>query len=464
MENKADLENALSRLKTIEGKYNKTSRYYKGEHDLAFATDKFKNAFGSLFREFALNLCPAVCDAPKDKLRITNFQIESGDESIQTLAWQIWQNNRMAVRAAEVHKEALLNGDAYVIVWSDPDGRVTIYPQKASKCTVFYDEETPGKILWAAKTWAIKDTSPKAQPTDTLTRLNLYYPDRIERYVSKKASKALPTRAEEMQEFTPEDGSSVTPNPYGVVPVFHFGNNADIGSFGSSELDSVIPIQNALNKSVLDMMVAMEFAAFRQRWASGIEIEHDAEGNAIPPFTAGVERLWTTDSTEAKFGDFDSSDLKQFLGVKRSFAEDIASVSGTPIYYLLAIAGDFPSGEALKKSETRFLNKVQNRMETFGSIWEDVMQFGLLIEGKKDIRLFTEWQEPAPVSERELLDNIVVKKEGIGISEKQALIEAGYGEADIERMANEKAADAETAADRFNAGNIEPIEPIDTEL
>jgi hypothetical protein len=32
-----------------------------------------ENAFGSLFREFALNLCPAVVDAVREKLKITSF-------------------------------------------------------------------------------------------------------------------------------------------------------------------------------------------------------------------------------------------------------------------------------------------------------------------------------------------------------------------------------------------------------
>jgi hypothetical protein len=61
----------------------------------------------------------------------------------------------------------------------------------------------------------------------------------------------------------------VVPNPYGVVPVFHFANNADLGMTGRSELEAAMPVQDGLNKSVLDMLVAMEFSAYRQRWAAG---------------------------------------------------------------------------------------------------------------------------------------------------------------------------------------------------
>ena len=443
MQNEADIKKALEQLKENVTKYDKTIRYYAGDHDLAFATDKFKNAFGSLFREFALNLCPAVCDAVRDKLKISNFQIEEGNDALPKEAWKIWQQNRMGVRSGEVHKEAVKNGDAYVIVWVNPnnDKQVTIYPQKSSNCTVFYDEETPGKILWAAKIW---------QTTDKKSRLNLYYPDRIERYISaQKTANGLP----EANALIPvPDGEPVITNPYGIVPVFHFANNSDIGSFGDSELKSAMPVQDALNKSVLDMLVAMEFASYRQRWASGIEIDYDDNGKPIPPFTAGIERLWLTENPEAKFGDFEAANLEQFLKVKADFRMDMACVTGTPLYYFMLTSGDAPSGESLKKAETRFINKVQDRQESFGQVWEDVISFALLIEGKKDVRLFADWEDAAPISETEKLNNIVIKKE-IGISDEQALIEAGYGEADIAKMLEAQQVKVDAAINNFNAGN-----------
>ncbi len=432
MQNEADIKKALAQLKANETKYAKTTRYYKGEHDLAFASQKFKNAFGSLFREFALNLCPAVCDAVRDKLKVENFQVEEGADNLPKEVWKLWKDNRMGKRSGEVHKEAVKNGDAYVIVWVDPNKKVTIYPQKAMNCTVLYDEETPGKILWAAKTW----TTPAPE---SKTRLNLYYPDRIERYISQqKTGDSLP-EANGLISFSDDGENSSITNPYGIVPVFHFANNSDIGSFGESELASAMPIQDALNKSVLDMLVAMEFASYRQRWASGIEIEFDDDGNAIPPYTAGIERLWISESPEAKFGDFEAANLEQFLKVKSDFRIDMACVTGTPLYYFMLTSGDAPSGESLKKAETRFINKVRDRQESFGQVWEDVMAFALLLEGKKDVRLFADWEDPSPLSEKEKLENVVIKQE-IGISDEQALIEAGYGESDIAKMLEAKQA------------------------
>ena len=251
--------------------------------------------------------------------RSANSASNTGGGSLSTDAWRIWQTNRMGRRSGEVHKEAVKNGDAYVIVWPNARGEVTIYPNKAGMCTAVYDEETPGRVLWAAKHWRTQDKR---------VRLNLFYPDRIEKYISQGASENTLPDAKEFIAFGESEVQSprskvegsksrrvagdtaagsaalhVIPNPYGIVPVFHFANNADIGAAGLSELEAAMPVQDALNKSVLDMLVAMEFASYRQRWAAGIEIEYGEDGQPIPPFKAGVDHLWITENQDAKFGD-----------------------------------------------------------------------------------------------------------------------------------------------------------------
>jgi len=447
-----DIDKAARYLRENRSRYTETENYYDGDQDLAFASDKFKNAFGSLFREFSLNLCPAVVDAVKDKLVITGFRAESGGENIPEDAWKIWQQNRMGKRSGEIHKEAVKNGDAYAIVWPDPTGRVTIYPQRAGMCMVEYDEETPGRIVWAAKYW---------RRLDDRHRVNMFYGDRVEKYISRPERSATRDARPDpetikYEPFTEDKGGEVIPNPYGVVPVFHFANNADLGSLGRSELKDVISVQDALNKSVLDMLVAMEFSAFRQRWISGIEIEYDNEGQPIAPFKSGAERLWITESAETKFGDFAASELSQFLGVKDSFRIDFASVSGTPLYYFMQTGANFPqSGESYRRAETRFVNKIRDRQEAFGNVWEDLMQFALRMDGKgNDVRLYAEWEDAAKLSETEELANLLVKKD-LGVSDEQLLTEAGYGAADIKAMLKAKAEQREAMVRSFNRGEEE---------
>jgi hypothetical protein len=444
------IEQALTDFRDRASRYERTERYYNGEHDLKFATEKFENTFGTLFREFALNLCPVVCDAVRDKLRITGFSVESGrrnagslpasDQNEDTQAGslrsdtrRIWHRNRMSTRSGEVHKEVLKTGDAFVIVWPDAQGLARIHPNRAANISVTYDEDAQGLISRAAKIW---------HTADKRVRLNLFYPDRIERYISKEKSEGPIPEASGFVPFVQGARFSVSPaakkqaeactlnNPYGVVPIFHFANNADLGNLGRSELEAAIPVQDGLNKSVLDMLVAMEFSAFRQRWAAGIEVDYDAEGKAVQPYSAGVEKLWVAGDPNARFGDFEAADLDQFLKVKDSFRVDIASVTGTPLHYFLQQAREFASGESLKQSGTRFLAKVRDRQESFGQVWADAMSFALRIEGDPGTQLLTEWEDPSPMTERERLENLLLKRQ-LGLPVEHALIEAGYGVADV---------------------------------
>jgi hypothetical protein len=407
-----------------------------------------------------MNLCPAICDAVRDKLRIAGFSVNAGPgaavlsatsaELVEAVPPQaavqagslrsdidrIWFRNRMQQRAGEIHKEALKNGDAYAIVWFDPNGEVTIYLQRAANVVVTYDEERPGSILWAAKYW---------RTPDKRTRLNIFYPDRIERFVTKSESEAgLPDAKQFVGVGSPaasrlQAGSlrsdELVPNPFGVVPVFHFANNADVGCHGLSELAAAIPIQDGLNKSILDMLVAMEFSAFRQRWVAGIEVDNDPDtGEAKQPFKSGVDQLWVSSDPGTTFGDFNTSNLDQFLKVKDSFRVDMASVTGTPLHYFLQTSRGFASGEALKQNETRFLAKVGDRQVSFGQTWAELMSFALRLAGQGNgVELITNWDDPSPTSEKDVLENILLKKQ-IGVSTDQLLRETGYGEVDVRKM------------------------------
>jgi hypothetical protein len=126
--------------------YTLFAQYYVGNHRLAYASEKFRNAFGRLFAAFADNQCSRVVDILADRLNITGFQCcddpldpnATPDDALAAWAWtNLWEQNRMTRKAGEVHQEALRCGDAYVIVWPNSAGRPIIHPQPAAsaRCT-----------------------------------------------------------------------------------------------------------------------------------------------------------------------------------------------------------------------------------------------------------------------------------------------------------------------------------------
>jgi hypothetical protein len=111
--------------------------YYAGKHPLAFATPKFSEAFGPLFKTFASNWCGLVVDVPRQRLRPTGFRF--GDGPGDADAWAIWQRNSLDAGSLLLHTEALIAGRAYAIVWADGAGRPRITrsrPASASPCAI----------------------------------------------------------------------------------------------------------------------------------------------------------------------------------------------------------------------------------------------------------------------------------------------------------------------------------------
>jgi hypothetical protein len=413
------IKEGLTELRKRQVGYRKYQRYYDGNHDLAYSTKKFLTVFGELFKTFSDNLIPTAVNGIADNLQVQNFTVQTGESSLSEKALEIWEANFMEQRSNELHREVLLKGDAYAIVWLDENGKAVIYPNKADNCIVGYDSENPGKRLWAIKTWK----------EGKKTRLNLFLPDEVIKYESG-------FHGINGTKFNKIDSIE---NTFGSVPVFHFTNQASVGEAGTSEVEPLIPLNDALNKMVLDMLVASEFGAFRQRWATGIEITYGTDGKPINPFTAGAEGIWATTAKDAKFGDFQVTDLEQFIRVQESFRAEIARVASIPLHYLMLQSGNFASGRALQTAEKRFTIKMKMLQLAFGAMWAKVMCSALEMCGcDKGVRLFTQWDDVTSVSENETLSNLRLKHEGLEIPLQQIWKEAGYGAEDIRVMLEQR--------------------------
>ena len=149
--------------------------------------------------------------------------------------------------------------------------------------------------------------------------------------------------------------------------------------------------QDAINKYRADALVASEFAAFRQRWAIGIDIPVDPEtGRPIEPFKPAVDRLWTfprpdpEDPNQAfpQVGEFAATDLEPYKLMIETEVGHISSISRIPYHFFLGQPQAIPpSGESLKSSEAGLVRKVGRIALHLGEGWEEVMRLCLLAMG-----------------------------------------------------------------------------------
>jgi hypothetical protein len=129
-----DIKLAVEQLSGRGNTYKRFYDYYAGEHTLNFSSEKFRNKFGKQLQTLKENLCRTVVRAPASRLEAIGFT--AGNEDIQKNAWEIWKRNQLPRNSGKVHRESFKTGDAYVIVWPDPQGKqVRIYPQLAGSMT-----------------------------------------------------------------------------------------------------------------------------------------------------------------------------------------------------------------------------------------------------------------------------------------------------------------------------------------
>ena len=442
----SDIKSALERIRANAFKYKEFYDYYGGKHQLNFASDKFINKFGRRLQKLRENLCKTVVSAPASRLEIINFLADK--KNTENPAWQLWKKSKMPLHSGAIHREAFKCGDAYVIVWTDKGGNVRFYPQIAANMTVFRNSETD-EIERAAKAWL---------GSDGFYYLNLYYADKIEKYVTRGKCTTLPTDEKhfDIRRVTGEDFPLL--NRFGKVPVFHFRFDADMQDFGNSLLTDVIPLNDALNKTWSDIIGAQEENMRRRRYIAGLQVETDDEtGKKINPFKPDDD-VWISDDENTKFGEFSDANLTEMIAVKQETVKDIALVSGIPSsYFNLEQTGSAISGEALRKIEARFTAIIQDAQRSFGETWGEAISFALdaANQNAEKLEIETQWTDAAPVSESEILDN-AQKKINLGWSYEQVQRDYGLTDEQIglmkaENLEREKIK-VENAAKFFDSG------------
>jgi hypothetical protein len=360
-------------------------------------------------------------------------------------------------------------GDGFVIVQTDSKGEARWYSQRPEHMAVRYSTEFPDEIEVAAKCWRVGKS----------WRMNLYYPPApatqgkpwIERYVTRGTNNegSVPS-AKSFNPIEPsEDADGTVTLPMETlegdrIPVFHFPAD-EIGTYGRPALSlTVIGLQDVLNKSVVDMVVAMEAVALPDRWATGIQAEFDpVTGEEKPLRKTGRERLLRTGAKEAQFGQFQQASMDPFLNTQDKYRLEIARKGYLPSYVVANdSSGTAPSGLSLLIVEGRQVKRVHTAQDGWGQTWREVQAFMLRLTGAGDVQANDLEIEFAPAEtrdEKSLLEGLTMKME-LGLPKRQALIEAGYDEDDVDDWLEEAQAKADAiGGGRVSAPGVSPLVP-----
>lgn len=401
--------------------------YYEGDHRLAFATTKFREAFGTLFAAMADNWMPMVVDSSVERLEVQGFRFgtDADDE-----AWAMWQANNLDAISDQTHTEAVKLGESYWLVEPGPDvPRITA--EHPSQTIVAYAPGDRRTRVAALKKW--NDDENHALAT-------LYLPDKIYKWRSEK-----PLTSSKIEWVSREGGGA---NKLGEVPVIPLQNNPSMLRGGSSDLSGgAINIQNAVNKLLSDLLIGSEYQAYPQRVLMGVEPPRDPETGKIlrhAELRASQSRLWYFPDSEVKVDEFSAADLDNFVKAIQHLVRHLTAQTRTPPHYVIGEIVN-ASGDALKAAETGLVSKVRRKMKPFGEAHEDAIRLAFRAQGDTEranaLDAETIWRDPESRSQAETVD-AAVKLSSIGVPNEVLWSRVGFSPQEINRMKAMQEADA----------------------
>lgn len=226
----------------------------------------------------------------------------------------------------------------------------------------------------------------------------------------------------------------------GRVPIVMFLNRRLTGEWaGESEMTDVIPHVEIVGRQLLNMQVAGETIAIPKRYATGMSKGDfvGSDGKPLPAWEAYFGAIWASGNAEAKFGQFDGADLKNFHDTIAMEAGIVSSVTGLPLRYLGQNSVNPASGDAIRADEYRLILNASDKNSTTGDGWAWVQGIAERFRtGTWPLanQIKTEWHDPGMLTFAQMADGITKLHGGTPVlSREGAWDELGWSEARKER-------------------------------
>lgn len=455
-------------------------RYYDGEHDIPLSSEVMKQLdIKDRDDGMALNMMPSVVDTMADRCVVqaiegiedTADSTEEGTDSgtskvIDTTAelvssvpaapnvpktptinaatkWaqEVQDNNDFDVIQGVVHTSTITDGNTYVLIeWDSVAKQARFYHELAwdgqTGMLMVYKSRNSNEAYCAVKIWQIDEPS-QGNSLSITTRMNVYYTDRCEKFISRGFDEFAP--------YTDDDSKGgvngvfkyefIDGMPIGI-PVVHFRNGGR-NNYGVSELRNVIPVQNALNRFHYDAIVAASLTAFPIYKQFGFTRDTDS---VKPGMIVKIEGEIGKDQF-VDFTKLDGSDISPITNVIATEKQNIFEISRTPDPGLSSGSGSNKSGEYLKQLEVGLIGKVHKFTTRAGSSWEQVFAMAHKLQQAYGTlkpppykRFVCRWKDPEVRNNTDVVTNAVTMDPIWGHEETMRAVSSVYDDLTEDRI------------------------------
>lgn len=347
-----EAEKMVQTLDMVQPVIAQRNSRYRGVQPLRYVADEVE---GDL-KDFSVNLCRLAVTAVAERMKVRTIEATVRGEDVSAEVERRWDKLGMDQRLQSAIVDALAVGSAYLIVWVDRAGKPTITVESAEHMITRHDPIT-GEVDGAVKRWFEKDH----QGVVVDEHVIYYGPDNVVALTRDPAGEL------ELRQ--------VIDNPLGVVPVIPLINYDRMSDHhGHSVVDDLGPLVDALSKILADMLTASEHVARPKRWASGVALEEDAAGFTADEIEYADEldetvknpfddanRMWLTESVEAKFGQLPGADLGGYKTAVDVIMQQIMAVSALPAHMVGITSANPSSADAIRAAEASLTARAESR-------------------------------------------------------------------------------------------------------
>lgn len=451
------VQRIYKRLNARRPEIDKFEAYFNGDQPLNFATEQWRKANASQYVGFSDNWTAPVVNAESERIRYTGIVLPGDANAGGKLLHEHWLKNELEMQSSQGFVTSLTAKRSYVIVWGDTlTDEPLVTWEHPSNVEIEYDWANPRIRTAALKTWVDEDTE----------YATLYTPSQIFKFQRNKLKLAQDEDSQAAQArtgYTADGGwlpreSAFEPwplrNPMGVVPVVEIPNRPTLLGDPVSEIQNVIPMQDAINLLWSYLFLAADYASMDARVVLGsappmipvIDQNPASEnfGKKIGEKPADMKELrekriaYITDK-DAKIDSWAAAKLDIFTDTIDIAVGHIASQTRTPPTYLVSKTGmSNVNGEGLKASEIGLNKKVMEFHTYAGPALREVNRLIALAMGDtalaEQVRLAKiTWMNPEIRSEAQLAD-MLVKKKSIGYPLEYLMELDGIEPLEVERI------------------------------
>ena len=417
----SDLEYALAELDKHAPFYREAQLYAQGRSpELFFLSDTARRDAIAMIDGFRFNFAGLVVATIADRILLNGIDgIEgTGVDKI------VFDANELYSWFPESIYDMLTDGDHYILTLPGDDaqegdaGTPVLIPCSALDTRLFYDSEVERIPEMGIRRWAV------GRGRETAVRANLWYPDRVERFIRPPDGN--------WQRHSADGLPDIEDSPF--IPFAHMRTRMPYGR--PIHADAYGP-QDAIVKAIITLMASTEFAGWAQRYAlheesmigqsglpqagSGRRVDGTDVSRRSAALRAGPGTVW--DVYAKAVGHFPAADLSKLIETVEMAVKGMSQVTRIPMHYFDPL-GAGSSGEArIAADQPVKASAARQRGNAGAAVRKSTTQVGDYIGVRVDPEAV--WAPDPVVSEKTWWETAAIKTAN-GVPKRQILIEAGY--------------------------------------